>query len=408
MAKRLATAATAVLVLVGLVVAVVKVWPVLFPPAPLGPVPSLAIRAPSAVRAEVQPRSQEQGLIQLDALVMGRSAPGRKPGSHRHLWPAFHATARFNGASVIVRLDDGEARSRITIDSGAEATIVEVSRVGAADVVITGLASGDHEIRFEKLSQHINPVEFGGFFVEAPAAALVPPKPDVRLIEFVGDSDTLGYGNTSPRRVCSDDDLYAATDTSKSFGPQVAAHFSADYRIVARSGMGLTRNADGGGAEYTLPHIYPRAIAEDASGAPPAERTPDILVIGIGANDFGSAFSKGERWQDNASLRPDFQRDLETFTKARMTQFPSALIVLLAFGEFGDDLVGPYRATFAALKMGHDMELLVLPKLDRKGCHWHPSPRDHAMIAGLLIKTIDTARPAWRDPPGATAATAAH
>lgn len=404
MAMKAKTAAAILLAAAVGAVAVWRIWPMLFPPPPLGPVPPLAIAAPPTVNAEALSVGQQHDLTALAARIMGRATPGVTAGTYQHLWPAFYATARFRGQSVIVRFDDSENRNRITIGGGPDPVVIETSRLGAADIKITGLSSGDHDIRFEKLGQHMHPVQFGGFFVEPGAEALEPPEPAARLIEFIGDSDTLGYGNTSPRRACSDDDLYAATDTSKSFGPQVAGRFSADYRVIARSGIGLTRNIDGAAPEYTMPRIYDRPIPENAAVTSVAERAPDIVVIGLGGNDFSSALQPGEPWQDKASLRPAFQRDLDAFAKARMAQYPEARIILLAFGEFGEDLVAPHRAVFEELKAAHGkVDLVVLPKLDRKGCHWHPSPRDHAMIAGMLIEAIETAEPSWKDAPGQAA-----
>jgi lysophospholipase L1-like esterase len=383
------------LALVACILAVGGVWMWRSPSLPSTPVPRLVVLGHSTVsiRAELVPASKSADSIPLSPRIAGRVVTGSEPGGIQHHWPGFYAEARFRGRAVTARFDDEVNRFRITLDGGAGG-IVEISRPGAAELRISGLPLAVHDIRLEKISESPAPSLFVGFFVDNGGEALPPPDAAPKLIEFIGDSDTVGYGSTAQRRDCSNEQVFAATDSSRTFGPSVAAHFGADYRLVARSGIGLVRNADGAARGQTMPNLYARGLPDDAESKTAAERAPDIVVVGLGSNDFGSKLQADEPWSDHRALRRDFEPALIEFMRARQSANPLALFVLLAFGEYGDELVGAYRAAEKAMKRSNARTLLViLPKLDRLGCHWHPSPRDHAMIAQALITAIAAVAP---------------
>lgn len=366
------------------------------PPLPRTPVAKLTVLGDASmpIEAKLVPVEEGTNLIPLPVRVSGRMERQREAGGIRHEWPGLYAEARFRGRSVTVRFDDSINRFRITLDGG-RGGLVETARPGSADLRLSGLAPGEHVIRAEKISESFAPAVFGGFFIGKEYDALPTPAGPSRLIEFIGDSDTVGYGGTAERRTCTAEQVFATTDSSRSFGPRVAAHFGADYRMIARSGIGLVRNS-GGARAQTMPDQYPRALPNDGASVSTTEPTPDIVVVGLGSNDFGSPLQSGEPWRDRQALRQDFQTALIAFLRARHASHPAALVVLLAFGEYGEDLVGAHRAAEEALKLeGARVVLIVLPKLDRRGCHWHPSPRDHALIADKLTAAISAAEPGW-------------
>lgn len=342
------------------------------------------------VRAELVP-PETSGLFALPMRISGRVANGPEPGDMKHQWPGFHAEARFLGETVTVRFDDDINRLRVTLDSGV---MIEVARPGVADLRISGLTPGSHGIRLEKLSESGSPALFGGFLVDTERHVLSPPEPARKQIEFIGDSDTVGYGNASETRECSDEQLFEATDTSQAFGPKVAAHFGADYRLVARSGIGLLPGADEADPQVApgMSLLYDRALPDEAGSMSIPASAPDIVVVGLGSNDFETGYFRKLRYF--RALRAGFEATLTEFVRERGKENPHAMFVLLAFGEYGDALVEAYRAAAEALRRdGFRTSLVVLPKLERTGCHWHPSLHDHAIIAERLIVAIEAVEP---------------
>lgn len=353
-------------------------------PRPVTPVPLLDL-AQSGLQARLV--APQPGLVLLPAQTSGRAATGPESGSHRHEWPAFHASARFIGTAVTLRFDDAVNRWRVTLDGQA----LTLSRPGLQDLRIDGLAPGPHEIRAEKISESQAPALFGGFFLDPGATALPPPEPAARLIEFIGDSDTVGFADTAARRDCSAEEVYAATDTSRAYGPQVAAALGTDYRVIARSGIGLLRNYGGADPERTMDRLYPLALPSDPNAAALPQRPADTIVVALGSNVFGSELAPGERWTDKSELRHDFGPALADFAAARAAENPGASIVLLAFGEYGADLVDAHRAASEQLSaQGIANRLVVLGNPKRNACLWHPSAADQAMIAQTLTEALQT------------------
>ncbi|CAM3011696.1 hypothetical protein SAMN04488021_10816 [Paracoccus aminovorans] len=365
-------------------------WPE--PSRPVTPVPQLGLAQGTAFQARLLP--PQPGLTALPSVATGRAAAGASGQGYRHEWPGFHAMARFEGTGISLRFDDAINRWRVVLDGRS----VEVSRPGTQDLRIEGLAPGPHDIRAEKISESPGPALFGGFFLDDPANALPPPAPAARLIEFIGDSDTVGFANTAKRRDCNDAEIYAATDTSRSFGPQVAAALGADYRIIARSGIGLLRNYGGADPDKTMDRLYPLALPGDPAAPALPQRPAGIVVIGLGSNVFGSALAPGERWTDKSQLRHDFGPALADFAAARARENPGALMVLLAFGEYGPELVEAHRAASELLTgKGIGNRLVILANPRRDACLWHPSAADHAMIAESLIQALHTPSAAGGD-----------
>ncbi|WP_148292701.1 SGNH/GDSL hydrolase family protein [Paracoccus aminophilus] len=305
-----------------------------------------------------------------------------------HQWPGFAAEGRFDGPAVSMRLADATNRLRVVIDDGASGKITLV-RPGTKTIEISGLPAGPHQVRVETLSEADRPARFVGFATPSGGQAL-PVAAALPRIAFIGDSDTVGYGNTGHQRECSGTQVFAETDTTQSFPARVGQALKAEVTVTARSGVGLLRNY-GGSAGPTMAALYPLAIPDrpDLPDDPPGAVA--TLVVGLGSNDLGSPFAAEEKWGSNAALQSDFQNALIAFLKARQSEMPGARIVLLSFTEYGEEMITSYRAAEAALRdAGSEVALIELPKLERKGCHWHPSLKDHALIADLLIKAIDS------------------
>ncbi|MCF3974880.1 SGNH/GDSL hydrolase family protein [Paracoccus salsus] len=350
------------------------------PRAAEGPVPQVqpGQHAPAGMDARFEPGARpDPQMVLLHAHVTGRAS--LRPDGYIHQWPAFRASARFTGPRIALAIDDAANRYRITVD---EATVM-LTRPGEGLLWIDGLGRGEHRISIEKLSETLEPARFGGFFLPAGGTAL-PPLASAPLIEFVGDSDTVGYGNTAPGRDCTAEQQYLATDTSKAYGPLTARALGADYRVVAKSGIGLIRNL-GGDTDVTMRDLYDLAVPAlpDAPRAP--EPAADAVVIGLGSNDFARPSDADDSREATLRFQRAFSAALLDFMHARRAEAPDARIVLLVFGEYGRNLVDAHRQArdeFAAA--GDHADLVVLPELARTACHWHPSLNDHQVIAMTL------------------------
>lgn len=297
-------------------------------------------------------------------------------GSRSFGWPGVYFEARFRGPAVRVRFDAPADHLRLSID-GAEHRVFRAP--GAVDVVIDGLAPGDHIVRLEKLTEsQSGSSRFLGF--EAPGGTPLPPIRRQRQIEFIGDSFTVGYGNTASTAECTSQQVHDLTDTSHAFGPRVAKAIGADYRIHAFSGFGMVRNYNGSSAGQSLPAIYPRAIpGEQAMTAADSAWRPQIIVINLGTNDFSTPVKAGEAWRDADALRDAYRDRYVAFVTGLAARNPKARFVLMGSDIFFADVA----AVAARLRPGVNVRTVRFTGLALTGCHGHPSLADHKRLAVL-------------------------
>jgi len=338
--------------------------------------------------------------VALVARAVGRVERQAGLRGWRYQWPGTYFEARFAGTQVDVDLGAGEKHARVSID-GRE--VVDAMRPGHRLLRIQGLSPGEHEVRVDIVSESRDGVQtFGGFAVARNATALAP-RARARAIEFIGDSWTVGYGAASAGRECSDDEVWRSTDNSLAFAPQVARRFAADYRILAISGRGMVRNFANEAGD-TLPVAHARLLPGDAASTAASDDpswSPQLVVIGLGTNDFSIPVGTGEPWKDAAELAAAFETRYVAFVRDLHRHHPSARFLLLA-SDAGDGAarraIGRVRSRLVSsgVPVG---EVLRLDGLVLDACNWHPSRADQREIARRLTAAIEVALPDWRTTP---------
>jgi lysophospholipase L1-like esterase len=306
-------------------------------------------------------------------------------GSLSFGWPGTYFESRFRGTGVRVKFDAPNEYMRLFID-GQEKLLFK--RAGKVDLIVDGLAQGDHVARLEKLTES----QSGGgkftAFYPTPGDVPLPIQARARQIEFIGDSHTVGYGNTSKERACPGDLVHDTTDMQQAFGPLVAKKYDADYRINAFSGQGVVRNYGGGSPDSSLPILYPRLKPDTASAiaGPDLAWHPQVIVINLGTNDFSTPLKAGERWKDEAALKADYRNRYIDFVSGLRKVHPNARFILLGSDLFYAEL----QKVAAALNKGAapPVSTVQVAGMDLQACDWHPSLSDHQLMAGLVDKEI--------------------
>lgn len=306
------------------------------------------------------------------------NAPGRIGADGRFGWPGGYFEGRFKGSDVTVSVETGGEPVRLLVDGQVRAILSEMR---PSEFTVSGLAKGEHHVRLEKIteSQSGGP-RFLGFWTTGNA---MPARKRARQIEFIGDSHTVGYGNTSPTRDCDGARVRLTTDTQLAFGPLAAKALDADYRVIAYSGYGVVRNYAGKVPGESLPFLYRRAVPGDPAVLAAAEDRdwrPRVIVINLGTNDFSSALKPGEIWPDAAALHADYRTRYVAFVRRLQREQPRARIVLMAAANFAPDV--------AAVAADTGATLLRVPTLELTGCNWHPSLKDHRTMADLVARAI--------------------
>jgi lysophospholipase L1-like esterase len=337
--------------------------------------------------------------VALLARPVGRVARGPGEPGWRYQWPGTYFEARFAGPTVYVDVGAGEKHARVSIDRREVADLLQSD---LRMLSIQGLDAGEHQVRVDIVSESRDGVQrFGGFGVPRHADAL-KPSARARAIEIIGDSYSVGYGAGSSGRTCTDDEVWRTTDNALAFGPQVARRFDADYRIMAISGRGMVRNFSNFAGD-ALPTAYARLLPGDAASGLASDDpawSPQLIVIGLGTNDFSTPVGAGEPWKDGAALSVAFESRYVDFVRSLRHRHPAARFILLA-SDAGDGAaeraIRRVRSRLVAegVPVG---EVLALGKLSLDACNWHPSRADHEAIARRLSEAVEGLMPTWRKP----------
>lgn len=337
--------------------------------------------------------------VPLDPYVGGRVVKQVIPGEsgffsskpdttiYTYQWPGVFFEAAFTGPEVDIKVDDDQNKLYVWIDGAHKMTL---TKPGKTTVSLKDLGPGRHVVRLEKSTETQGTVgRFEGFAVPDAKNALPAPSYS-RRIEFIGDSHTVGYGNISRGQTCTTEDVADTTDTSRAFAPAVAKHFGAAYRIHAFSGRGIVRNYNGLAPGDTLPYLYGFTLFDHSVAAPADGWTPDVIVVSLGTNDFSTQLNPGEKWQTRDALHADAKRTYADFVKSLHAKYPAAHIVMMASDIAGGEVAANMQAgaDLAKAEGVTDLETLLFTGLDWQACHAHPSLKDDALIANLLVERI--------------------
>lgn len=335
--------------------------------------------------------SPQTGLATLPASVSGRVL--READGDRYQWPGLYFEAAFEGSGLYFKVGPGDVILRVLVDAVEAATLVKPA---AGWYQVAGLAAGAHQVRVEALTEsQAGPNRFDGFALPAGAKALPAPR-RVRQIEFIGDSHTVGYGNTSPSQECSGEQVWATTDNTRAFGPVTARHYQADYRINAISGRGVVRNYNGFAAD-PLPVAYSHLLFDHGERDAATSWHPQVIVIALGTNDFSTPLNPGEPWKTRAALHADYEASYVKFVQALRAANPQARFVLWATDGANGEIEAEVRTVLAKLKAAGETRIDFVPvhKLTMSACHGHPSVADDKTISDALIKQIDAHALRW-------------
>lgn len=309
----------------------------------------------------------------------------------QYTWPGIYFEGRFRGTGVGLVLNDTVNDYDVAIDGG---TVAHLMTPGQRTYWVTGLTNSTHSVRLVKRSESAwQPGQFGGLVPAPGGAILSKPAARTRQIEFIGDSYTAGYGNLATQHDCSGiGGVTPNSDADLSFGALSARSLNADYQIDAMSGMGMVRNYNGSSPGTDFRTFYDKTLQAASSDVwqNPATWHPQLVVIGLGINDFSTALNPGEPWATTDQLVTAYKNAYQGFIDHLRAKYgPNTLIVVSAtavsnttvFAQFAQQVVTDRNAR-------GDKNVYYWyydsPSLDHLGCDWHPSLHDDQIISGLL------------------------
>ncbi len=244
-----------------------------------------------------------------------------------------------------------------------------------------------HEITIQRDSQP-TPDETGPVVITDmdTDGTLMDTAPRERLIEFIGDSLTVGEGCTGPHS--AEEWRMAWLCNMAAFPTLVAEELRAEKRVVALSGWGAWKSWDCL-EEHRLGLVYEKLCAAVPSGDCPydfKERSADAVVINLGTNDSNAI----QQEDDSAAAgRQLTARCVELLAMVRRHQ-PNA-VILWAYGLCGNPIEQLIRQAVEQRRQTGDGAVFYLPLTDCEGdvgSRQHPSRAAHRRAAAEIVKAL--------------------
>ena len=316
---------------------------------------------------------------------------GRVNPSTRELtWPGTGVAFSFTGTTASIALNAIHGSNSMELDvDGGKSIIYNVS--GTSITAPLKIPYGIHNVTLRKRSDSTwGTITLGNITTDGKFNDPVIHK---RHIEILGDSISVGYG-LDGNGPCSNN--ASVENAPKTYGALAATALQAEYSIIAKSSIGLTRNYMNAkpGSNPLLPSLWTQYKAEDSTNSYdfPAAANPQAVVINIGTNDFGY---KGVRDPLNPAA---YEVGMVTFVKLIAKHYPDAVFFLLTSPMLNDSPPDNQRTTLkgaldTAQKTLIDFRIKVrvvdMPYInDIRGCGGHPTAAEHVSEGKILEQAI--------------------
>lgn len=213
-----------------------------------------------------------------------------KDGTVSYDWVGTYLQMGFTGTGIAVEIaEKGESYHNVFVDGKWVVKLHFTGDTPHRVTLVEGLKKGKHLLRLQKCTEG----EYGCTTLSAvylsAGGTLFPVQRKERMIEFIGDSYTCGFGTesnqpTEPFRLDTE-------NCNKAYGCIIARYFNADYVLVAHSGRGMVRNYGDNvqRSEGTMRSRYLQVYDQHATTPYDFKAyTPDLVVINLGTNDFST------------------------------------------------------------------------------------------------------------------------
>ncbi len=224
---------------------------------------------------------------------------------------------------------------------------------------------------------------------------LAPPAQKSKLIEFVGDSITVGYSASAAASTSSSWST-ATEDATKTYSEYVANAFGADYNVIAVSGRGVVRNY-GNTTERLIPLLYASLDDYNLEGVKyDFKRQADVIVINAGTNDASGTVT--------GLSKEEFMSGVKAFLLDVRAKNPNAEIIY-AYGMMGAGWMPQIKSVIEELRAAGDTHITFL-KLNQcnskeSGIASHPTAESYISRGDAIIELI-TQLTGWKADGGAS------
>ncbi len=343
----------------------------------------------------------EVGTVAAGVRWRGRVDLTTDPANPYFGWTASGFDARFTGTSIGVKLNTDQPNTPCQADPcglffqpvlDGEVLPRLKATAGVATLEIkSGLSDSPHVLEFYRETE--SPIGRSQFLGITGGTLLTPPTYSGRVIEFVADSITNGFGELGKEKHANPGDTEGQCDYTPdtqagylTYAAKLARAFNADPSIVALSGWGLYRGLFGEGTNYAVPLEYSDSLYyHDPQPQWDFRVKANAVVINLGTNDIAQG-------DPGAAFTTALGKlvDLIRAKNGDVWIFPVTGTMLS--GQSHDWIKG-YMADFVAAKGGDAAKLAYvdLGTLDASlgtGCIYHPDVNEHQRIVDVLYPVM--------------------
>ncbi|MEV6126321.1 GDSL-type esterase/lipase family protein [Streptomyces violaceusniger] len=275
-------------------------------------------------------------------------------------WAGAYFRTGFTGRTV--KLKQRNAIDLWASIDGGPATFYDEAK-GTVNLTPTPLAAGNHtlQVNYQVIagSYHGDAV-FQGLTLDSGATTFTPPAPK-KLIEFVGDSITVGTTTSQNARTA--------------YGWLIGERLGADHTQIAQGGAALVDTADDRmSLEQQFTKLNPNAATPDWDFS---RYQANAVVINLGTNDVGRGVSSAQ-----------FQASYASLLRKVRTAYPNAWIFALRTfsGRFGTETKAAVTA-FGDAKSSY-VDTTGWLAADDLSDSVHPNDKGHRTITDRLAPVI--------------------
>jgi lysophospholipase L1-like esterase len=321
-------------------------------------------------------------------------------GSVSFDWTGTYGKVRFIGNTLSFRVSDTKKNYyNVWLDGTMDSAPDKVLAVHGNDTTIVIFSEdeiraryrkdrdavfGPHQVILQKRTEGeqgkttVHCFTTNGEFLQAEA-------PKDRIIEFIGDSYTCGYGTEAS---CTDHFSPETENQNLTYACESARYFGADQIVIAHSGMGISRNFNGNLTGDHMPERYLQTFDSEKDAewdASASTLKPAITVIYLGTNDFSRNMQPSKR---------QFTRNYITLLK-EIKGFYGADHPVLCIAPKHDALIHDYirgAIETSGLENVHFAGLSPSLHNDKEdmGADGHPNYSGHTKLAYNVIPYIST------------------
>lgn len=310
---------------------------------------------------------------------------GRVNENHEFDWPGIYIKASFIGSSISAKFT-GICRYNVFIDNVQQNELI-ISSSGTYPIA-SNLESGEHTILITKRNEtNWSKAQFQGFVIDDNASLVDPGLRPTHKIEYIGDSFMVGYGNEHHSNSTGGNTEYVEkTNTYLGFPSVSARTLGVEYQINAYSGLGVINDCNGSTTNI-LPNFYNYTLQSSKSGSWNfSSWIPDIVVIGLGINDFNGGASAA-----------DYEAAYHNFINRIRTNYnnhPYFIILTTSVYQHPEALTSGEAIVSKQQADGHKVFLFNYEYNDLgfsswSALHWHPYIDEHAAIGNALAARIN-------------------